>query len=294
MPSRETHENRQHSTTVRPYSYYECQIPELFMSVPMHWHSEFELIYVLQGKGEFICGSEKVEAGEGEIFLIPPNMLHAAYPVREQNLLHYNALVFSPVMLGTGSNDRCTGECIRPLINGELEMRAGIGKTAEHYGELKTAVEQIFLCVHEDSPRMDLLLKSELLRFIWLLEEGGELVFRSEKKGAEHETLRPALEYMAQKFREDITVEELAGLVHLSESHFMKCFRRTVGISAMEHLSRLRINAACEALCESDARIADIAFACGYSNLSNFNRQFLKRAGCSPREYRRRNRPVDL
>ena len=102
--------------------------------------------------------------------------------------------------------------------------------------------------------------------------------------------MRPALEYMAQKFREEITVEELAGLVHLSESHFMKCFRRTVGISAMEHLSRLRINAACEALCESSDRIADIAFACGYSNLSNFNRQFLKKAGCSPKEYRKRNR----
>lgn len=293
MPSRETHENRQHSTTVRPYSYYECLIPELFMSVPMHWHSEFELIYILQGRGEFICGGEKTEAGEGEIFLVPPNMLHAAYPVREQKL-HYNALVFSPVMLGAGSNDRCTGECIRPLINGELGLQLYIGQTAENYGELKTVTEQIFHCVQEDSPRMDLLLKSELLRFIWLLEEGGEIVFQSRRKGAEHETLRPALEYMAQKFREDITVEELAGLVHLSESHFMKCFRRTVGISAMEHLSRLRINAACEALCESSDRIADIAFACGYSNLSNFNRQFLKKAGCSPKEYRRRNRPASL
>lgn len=289
MPSRETHENRQHSTTVRPYSYYECQIPELFMSVPMHWHGEFELIYIRQGRGEFICGSEKLEAEEGELFLIPPNMLHATYPVKERRLL-YDALVFSPVMLGAGSGDRCTSECIRPLINGERGLHVCIRKTAENYGELKKAAGQIFVCVHEDSPRMDLLLKSELLRFVWLLEESGDLVVKSKGGGAEDETLRPALEYMAQKFREEITVEELAGLVHLSESHFMKCFRRTVGISAMEHLSRLRINAACEALCESSDRIADIAFACGYSNLSNFNRQFLKKAGCSPKEYRKRNR----
>ena len=289
MPSRETHENRQHSTTVRPYSYYECQIPDLFMSVPMHWHGEFELIHITQGKGEFICGGEKREAGEGELFLIPPNMLHAAYPVREQRL-RYDALVFSPVMLGAGSGDRCTGECIRPLINGDIGLDIYIRRTAGNYGELKKSAERIFACVQADSPRMDFLLKSELLRFIWLLEEGGNLVFQNREKGAEHETLRPALEYMAQKFREDITVEELAGLVHLSGSHFMKCFRKAVGISAMEHLSRLRINAACEALCESDDQIADIAFACGYSNLSNFNRQFLKKTGCSPREYRKRNR----
>ncbi len=290
MPSRETHENRQHSTTVRPYSYYVCSIPEFFMSVPMHWHGEFELIHILQGRGEFICGSEKREAEAGELFLIPPNMLHAAYPVGQQRLL-YDALVFSPVMLGADSGDRCTNECIRPLIKGDAGIAVFIRKTAQNYGELKKTVEQIFVCVHEDSPQMDLLLKSELLRFVWMLEESGDISFTSKGKGTENETLRPALEYMAQKFREDITVEELAGLVHLSESHFMKSFRRTVGISAMEHLSRLRINAACEALCESSDRIADIAFACGYSNLSNFNRQFLKKAGCSPREYRRRNRP---
>lgn len=323
-PNRETQEKRQHSTTWIPYSYYECRMPEWFVNVPMHWHSEFELIHILHGRGEFICGSRKLEAGEGELLLIPPNMLHAAYPCREQKtyleagtaaavkpdnggdgsfgddsrdgfgddarMLVYDALVFSPAMLGAGSGDRCTNECIRPIIKGNIRMNVCIRRGMAEYEELRPLAARIFSCVRGNSARSDLLLKSELLRLIWILEERGEILF--EKNGAEDETeaIRPALEYMAQNFREDITVERLAGLVHLSKSHFMRCFRKAVGIGAIEHLTQLRIRAACEALSDSTEQIADIAFACGYSNLSNFNRQFLKRVGCSPKEYRKRNR----
>lgn len=286
-PNIETHEKRQHSTTWIPYSHYECRLPEEFMNVPMHWHSEFELIYILRGRGEFICGSQKFEAGGGELLLIPPNMLHAAYPCREQEL-YYDALVFSPVLLGTGSNDRCTNECIRPILHGNSGSNVCIRREAESYEKLKPVAEQIFSCVRDNSSRADLLLKSELMRFLWILEESGDITFRKENGGGESEIVRPALEYMAGRFREEITVEQLADIVHLSKSHFMRCFRKAVGIGAIEHLSQLRINAACEALCDTDDQIADIAFACGYSNLSNFNRQFLKKVGCSPKEYRRR------
>ena len=292
IPDSETQEKKQHSTAWIPYSCYECRIPEWFMSVPMHWHSEFELIHILWGTGEFICGSRKYEVGEGEFLLVPPNMLHAAYTCGEQELI-YDALVFSPVMVGAGSGDRSTHDCIRPILKGNIRMNVCIRKEAADYEELHALVGRIFFCVRGNSARMDLLLKSELMRLIWLLEESGDIVFEKEDGGSEAEAIRPALEYMANRFREDITVEQLAELVHLSKSHFMRCFKKAVGIGAIEHLSQLRINAACEALSDSNDQISDIAFACGYSNLSNFNRQFLKKVGCSPKEYRKRNVAAD-
>ncbi len=288
IPNRETREKRQHSTTLVPYSHYECRLPEWFVNVPMHWHGEFELIFILQGRGEFFCGSQKQEAGEKELFLIPPNMLHAAYPCREQELV-YDALVFNQTMLGTGSGDRCTNECIRPIVNGRLGNSVYIGRQTAEYEEIRTSAERIFSCVRENSARMDLLMKSELMRMIFLLEESGEMVFEKERGGGEVENIRPAIEYMVNHFWEDITVEQMADLVHLSKSHFMRCFKQAVGIGAVEHLTQLRIHAACEALGDGTDQIADIAFACGYNNLSNFNRQFLKKVGCSPREYRRKN-----
>lgn len=257
------------------------------MNVPMHWHGEFELIYVRKGQGEFWCGGRKWEAKAGALLLVPPNMLHAAYPGEGEELL-YDALVFSPAFLGAGSGDRCTNECIRPMIKGHVQGNVCIHESDEAYEGLKAAADQIFACVQKNSARTDLLLKSELLRFFWILEEKGCLLLQEE--GAEEsEAVRPALEYMAAHFREEITVERLAALSHLSRSHFMRCFRKSVGIGAIEHLSQLRIRAACEALCDGSEQIADIAFACGYSNLSNFNRQFLKKVGCSPKEYRKRS-----
>ena len=66
----------------------------------------------------------------------------------------------------------------------------------------------------------------------------------------------------------------------------MGCFKKAVGLGAIEHLAQLRVNAACEALTDTDKAISDIALDCGYNNLSNFNRQFKKITGSTPNEYR--------
>ncbi len=288
IPDRATEEKRQHSTTFIPYSYYECRLPEYFANVPMHWHNEFEMNYLYRGKGEFICGNRKFEASEGDILILPPNMLHTAYPCRDQVLV-YDAFVFSPALLGANSNDRCTAECIRPVMNGSVRLNVHIHPGMKHYAVLKNITEQIFFCVHANSSRTDLLLKSELLRLFWTLEENGDIVLRQEHETGHAEIIRPALEYMAGNYQNDITIEQLADLVHLSKSYFMKCFKETAGVGAIEHLTQLRLNAVCDALSTTGDKISDIAFRCGYGNLSNFNRQFLKKVGCSPEEYRRRN-----
>lgn len=286
IPSRETEEKRQHSTAFIPYSYYACRLPRDFMNVPMHWHNEFEVNYIRRGKGEFICDNSRFTAGEGDVLILPPNMLHAVYPDENGELI-YDTLVFNSSMLGANSSDRCTRECIRPIINGNVKMSVLIPPDARHHCEIKEAVEQIFVCAHSNSPQMDLLLKSELMRLFWLLENDESIICRQEGGISYSEIIRPALEYMANNFQEDISVEQLAELVHLSKSYFMGCFKKAVGIGAIEHLTQLRINAACEALSSTEKKISEIAFNCGYSNLSNFNRQFLKLVGCSPNAYRK-------
>lgn len=134
---------------------------------------------------------------------------------------------------------------------------------------------------------MDLLLKSELMKLFWLLEDNQAIIYHQNDEISYREIIRPVLEYIANNFQEDISIEQLANLVHLSKGYFMDCFKKAVGITAIEHLEQLRVNAACEVLSNTEKRISDIAFSCGYRNLSNFNRQFLKMAGRSPNEYRR-------
>ncbi|MDE5933997.1 MAG: AraC family ligand binding domain-containing protein, partial [Lachnospiraceae bacterium] len=175
-PNKETEEKRQHSTTLVPYSYYECRLPEYYANVPMHWHSEFEINYIHCGKGEFICGNRKFTAAAGDILILPPNMLHTAYPCKD-NILIYDAFVFSPILLGANSSDRSTVECIRPLINGNVQVNVHIPSDSEHYAGIKTMTDRIFFCVQENSSRMDLLLKGELMRLFWFLEHSGDIIF---------------------------------------------------------------------------------------------------------------------
>lgn len=285
MNKNKSEENRRHSSTLVPFSYYKCLIPEYFSSVPLHWHSEFEINYIIEGKGRFICGDKKFTSEQGDIIIIPPDMLHSIYPYDDFKQ-RYDTLVFSAGMLGLNENDRCSVEYIRPLISGEYSAFVRISKSHRYYNELKTTTENIFSCARGNSAGLDMLLKSELLRLFWLLTENGD-IYPSQKKSSQSETVRPVLEYINENFRDDITVEQLADVVHLSPSYFMSIFRKAAGVSAMEYVIHTRIKAACMELRNGRQNTAEIAYDCGFKNLSNFNRHFLRIVGCTPSDYRK-------
>ncbi len=282
-------EKRKHSSRLVPYSYYKCLIPDFFANVPMHWHGEFEMNYVLQGQAEFICGDERFISEQGDIIIIPPNMLHSISPCADVSQF-YDTIVFSADMLGAKDNDRSSAECIRPLINGSAGINVRITRSHDYYGELATTAENIFSCAKGNSPQLDMLLKSELLRFFWLLENSGDIYPAQKNGNSRSELIRPAVEYINENFRENITVEQLAETVHLSKSYFMNRFKAAVGTGAAEYINQVRIKNACVSLTETDMTSAQTAFECGFRNLSNFNRQFKKFVGCTPNEYRRMNK----
>ena len=77
------------------------------------------------------------------------------------------------------------------------------------------------------------------------------------------------------------------GIAHMSSSYFMSCFKQNFGLGAIEYLNQVRIRSACDLLRNTDRSISDIAFDTGFHNLSNFNRQFRTKVGCSPQTYRK-------
>ncbi len=282
-------EKKQHSSQLVPFSYYKSLIPDYFANVPLHWHGEFEVNLVIEGCAEFICGDNKFISHEGDIIIIPPNMLHAVYPHQNHRQL-YDTIVFSHEMLGTAENNRCAAKCLKPLACGDFELNNLITKEHSRYDEIRTAVETIFSCAKGNTPLLDMLMKSELLRLFWLLETNGDISLTAPNATHRIEVIRPAIAYMNENFFENITIEQLAETVCLSKSYFMRRFREAAGVGAIEYLSQLRIKKACEILSQTDKTAAETAFACGFRNLSNFNRLFRKIAGCTPKEYRRLNK----
>lgn len=283
-----TEEKRRHTSEIRPYSYYECMIPDYFVQVPLHWHSEFEINYILEGSSEFVCGSEKFTVHQGDVIIILPNVMHAIYPGID-NFQRYDTIVFSPQLLGAYDNDRCAAECIRPLLNESCCINAHIAASHEYYDEIKAAAESIFSCARQNSPLADMLLKSQLLRLFWLLYDSSSVRRAENQPAAGSEPLRPVLEYIAEHFREELSIQQLAEYSHFSKSYFMAEFKSFAGIGAAEYINQLRIKAACEILRTGEKAIAETAYECGFRNLSNFNRQFRRIVGCTPSEYRRLN-----
>lgn len=148
-------------------------------------------------------------------------------------------------------------------------------------------MNNIFTCSRENTAKQDLLLKSELMRFFWLLIQSGEIQLSNCEKSELSETMYPVIEYIAEHFSEHITVEKLAETAHLSKSYLMNCFKKFSGLTVTEYLNQVRIKAVCEILLKTDQTITETAFSCGFRNIPNFNRWFKEIVNCTPMEYRK-------
>ncbi len=103
-----------------------------------------------------------------------------------------------------------------------------------------------------------------------------------------YEDLKPALDYLNKHFTESITIESIAAMVHLSTSQFQRRFSALFQTSPIQYLLQLRIDSACQQLQCTDASIGTIAQENGFYDQSAFCRQFQKRVGLTPRQYRTR------
>lgn len=279
-------ENAQHSSKLIPYSYYKCCYKAHCAYVPLHWHNEFEINYIVSGATQIRCANKNIIAYKGDIVIITPNTVHSVYSYKDFDETH-DTLVFSSEMFGLSSDDRSVATFIRPIINGIYEITPHISSDTPYYDEVKKCIESIFNCVKINSAQYDLLLKSELLRLLWILNKNGEINKSTIAVSANVEGLRPAVQYIAENYKDNITIDKLAEISHLSKSYFMNLFKQYFGIGAMEYIIQLRIKSACEALQNGNETITRISSECGFNNLSNFNRQFKKVVGCTPKEYRK-------
>jgi len=92
--------------------------------------------------------------------------------------------------------------------------------------------------------------------------------------------------FIDQNYRQDIRLNQLADIAGMSPSAFSRFFKLHTGRNLSEYIIDYRLGHACRLLVDSTHSIAEISFSCGFNNLSNFNRIFKKRKGCSPSEFR--------
>src|ERR1039458_7632263 len=85
----------------------------------------------------------------------------------------------------------------------------------------------------------------------------------------------------------DTRMSEAAKLARMSTSTFSRFFKKNSGQNFIDFVHKVRVSQACNLLANSSESITDICFACGYNNISNFNRHFLRSKHVIPSVYRR-------
>ena len=90
--------------------------------------------------------------------------------------------------------------------------------------------------------------------------------------------------------KSDISLSEMAKTYQKNEKYLGRLFKKEMGISYAEYKRECKLEIAESMIVNGDERIIDIAFECGFNNISYFNRAFQKKYGMSPTEYRAHKR----
>ncbi|UAL50218.1 MULTISPECIES: response regulator transcription factor [Metabacillus] len=107
--------------------------------------------------------------------------------------------------------------------------------------------------------------------------------------GYDEKLIRKALEYIASHYTENITLQSVADIVHLSKSYFSLYFKKQTGRNFVDYLIDLRIREAKRLLVENENRIYDVAEAAGFKDVKYFSKVFKKVTGLTPMAYREKH-----
>ena len=94
------------------------------------------------------------------------------------------------------------------------------------------------------------------------------------------------MDYLHENFDKQISLVEAARMTNMTEVSFSRFFKQRTGISFIDSLIEIRLGHASRLLIDSTKSIAEVAYQCGFNNLSNFNRAFKIKKTCTPKEFR--------
>lgn len=277
-----------HGNPLFPYITYPCSIPLDFSCVPAHWHDEMEIIYIKKGYGSVTVDFKPYPVRAGMLALIIPGQLHSIEQL-ENEKMEYENIIFHPNILISKKTDTCNSDFLLPLLAGKITVPTLYAPGDPCYDEITACIDANDEICKTNPKAYQFFLKSQLFMLFFILfhkcarAEPVRTNYRSLEK------MKQILKYLENNYMNKITIEEIAAEVHLSQSHFMKYFKNTMGTSFIEYLNEYRLTMAQRLLISSDSSVLDIAAEVGFDNLSYFNRIFKKRFGQTPSACRKRS-----
>lgn len=278
-------EKKSHGNPLFPYNTYLCSIPLDFAQVPLHWHDEVELIYIKKGTVTITVDFAPHTVAAGTIALILPGQLHSIEQYKTESV-EYENIIFHPGILISKKADTGSTDYLTPILSGALPVPLLYTPDSPHYSMIAACVDANDDISRTNPAGYQLFIKSQLFMLFYILANKCLLGEVPKKDYKSLEKMKLILKYVENHYMEKITIEDMANELGISQSHFMKYFKNTMGTSFIDYLNEYRLTMASRLLVSSDSSILTIAEEVGYDNLSYFNRTFKKRFAMTPREYR--------
>lgn len=259
------------------------KIPELENSFPIkirkykgsfmgpHWHEHIELLHIISGTGNFVCGASAQNARSGETVIVNRSELHSYIAPSE---VEYICILIHPVFF---KNVNFNNAILQNLIPADSTVCEYFRTMFEAYecGDFGSDMQIMSSCYG---------LMSHLVR--------NYTKIRLSKSEYESHMLRQKkiniiLDFIHENYGSPLSTSVLAKRFFLSEGYLCHLFRDAVGKTVLQYINEFRINKAAVLLESTDESISEIAAKTGFDSIAYFDRIFKKHKGVSPVQYRK-------
>jgi AraC-like DNA-binding protein len=251
---------------------------------PIHHHEEFELNLILGAAGaQRVVGDHLETIGNLELVLVGSNLPHAWFThecrsgeihevtiqfhkdlfderLLRRNQLHFIQKMFENAQRGILFSPE-TAERLRDRIL-SLEQKLGFDSVLE-----------LFSILHDLSASRNMRMLSDAS-------------FTNEQLNYNSRRIEKVFEYMNTHYGRPITLAEVAKLANMPEASFSRFIKKRTGSTFIDSLNEIRLGHASRMLIDTTHSIAEVAYKCGFNNISNFNRIFKKRKNYTPKAFR--------
>ncbi|WP_430974266.1 AraC family transcriptional regulator [Sunxiuqinia rutila] len=255
---------------------------------PWHFHTEYELVYVIKSFGKRFVADHVEDFHDGDLVLLGPNLPHfwKNDEVFFQNDPHYHVNAIVIHFPATFFKDQLENY---PEF---LPIRDLLSRASRGISFQKQLANRL-------GPKLKKLLSTKgLKRTLLLLEILGKMAKTRQYKLLASESYRLNLDNWSTSrldkimhiinanYRQAIKLEQIASHIGMNTTAFCRYFKEKTGKSFIEFVNEMRIGYACKLLLEGTQSVSQICFESGFNNLSNFNRCFKKITSLSPVQYR--------
>lgn len=252
---------------------------------PLHVHEEFELNFIQHAAGaRRVVGDHMEEIEDLELVLVGSNLQHGWFTHKcrsneikevtiqfhkdlfDERLLRRNQLSFIRTMLERSLRGILfSQETIRQLAPRIINLNQKHGFDS---------VLELFSILHDLSISRNMRILSDST-----FNNIEQFTYNSRR-------VEKALEYMNNNFDKQLALADVARLVNMTEVAFSRFFKTRTGNNFIDSLIEIRLGHASRLLIDTTHSVGEIAYRCGFNNMSNFNRVFKKKKGCTPKEFR--------